>query len=175
MKWCTAFLSVVLALPAVSPALAREKETVGGAVVQPLRDLSLMRTKIPPILIKAAEAPYAPSSDCELARQEIADLTTVLGDDISGVNDGGGTLVTSAVKSVVKLPFNGIIRRITGAHKRDQAFEDAMVAGVARRAYLMGALTACPVVPPLVQEVAEAPVSPPPVDSEAAVVAATEP
>jgi hypothetical protein len=85
-------------------------------------------------------------------RQEIADLDKVLGQDIGAINDNDGTLVTSAVKSVVSLPFSGVIRRITGAQKRDQAYEDALVAGVARRAYLKGAMTACTMAPPLAPE-----------------------
>lgn len=159
MKAAPASLALI-ALLAASPATAEEKETIGAAVVQPLRDLSVIRKQTPTILLKAAEAPYAPSGDCEIMRQEIADLDKVLGDNIGAVNDDGSTLVTSAVKSAVKLPFNGVIRRITGAHKRDQAYEDALVAGVARRAYLKGAMTACGAVPPLVPQETTAPVAP---------------
>jgi hypothetical protein len=154
MKAAPVTLALVTAL-AASPAFAQpEKESIGDAVVQPLRDLSVIRQKTPQILQKAAEAPYAAAGDCALMRQEIADLDEILGDDIGAVNDDGSTIVTSAVKSVVKLPFAGIIRRITGAQKRDQAYEDALVAGVARRAYLKGAMTACTQAPPLVPEVA---------------------
>jgi hypothetical protein len=145
---------VLVAALAASPALALERETIPGAAMQPLRDLSVIRQETPQVLQKAAEAPYAAAGDCELMRQEIADLDAVLGDDLDAVNDDGGTLMTTAVKSVVRLPFSGIIRRITGAQKRDQAYQDALVAGVARRAYLKGALTACTQAPPLVPEMA---------------------
>jgi hypothetical protein len=75
------------------------------------------------------------------------------------------------VKSVVKLPFSGVIRRITGAQKRDAAHEDALVAGVARRAYLKGAMTACTQAPPLVPEVSVTiPLVPEPEKSQVAAV-----
>lgn len=170
MKAATVTLAVA-ALIAASPALALEKETIPGAAMQPLRDLSVIKQKTPPILQKAAEAPYAPSGDCEIMRQEIADLDAVLGDDIGAVNDDGSTIVTSAVKSVVKLPFAGVIRRITGAQKRDAAHEDALVAGVARRAYLKGAMTACTQAPPLVPEMSvTVPLVPEPEKSQVAAV-----
>jgi hypothetical protein len=170
MKAAPVTLALVAAL-AASPALAQDKETIGDAVVQPLRDLSVIKQKTPPILQKAAEAPYAPAGDCEIMRQEIADLDKVLGEDIGAVNDDGSTLVTSAVKSVVKLPFAGVIRRITGAQKRDAAHEDALVAGVARRAYLKGAMTACTEAPPLVPEMSvTVPVVPEPEKSQVAAV-----
>ena len=149
-------IALILAALAASPAFALEKETITDAAMQPLRDLSVIRTETPQILQKAAEAPYAPSGDCEIMRQEIADLDKVLGDDIGAVNDGGGTLITSAVRSAVKLPFSGVIRRITGAHKRDEAYEDALLAGVARRAYRKGAMNASTQAPPLVPETAVA-------------------
>lgn len=153
MKTASVSLALV-ALLAASPAAAGERESIGDAMVQPLRDLSVIRQETPMILQKAVEAPYAPSGDCEIMRQEIADLDEVLGDDIGSVNDDGSTLFTSAVRGAIKLPFSSVIRRITGAHKRDQAYQDALVAGVARRAYLKGAMTACTVAPPLVPETA---------------------
>lgn len=175
-------MALFAAVLVATPACALQQETVGDAALQPLRDLSVIRQKTPVILQKAAEAPYAPSGDCEIMRQEIADLDKVLGDDIGAINDTDGTLVTSAVKSVVSLPFSGVIRRITGAQKRDQAYEDALVAGVARRAYLKGAMTACTMAPPLVPEetvtvplVPEGPPSQVAQTGDAAVAVATAP
>ena len=170
MKTASVSLALV-ALLAASPAAGAEKESLGDAVIQPLRDLSVIRQETPVILQKAAEAPYAPSGDCEIMRQEIADLDEVLGDDIGSVNDDGSTLFTSAVRGAVKLPFSSVIRRITGAQKRDQAYDDALVAGVARRAYLKGAMTACTLAPPLVPETAVTiPLVPEPEPSQVAAV-----
>lgn len=167
----TATVTLVMALALASPVLGADRETIRGAAMQPLRDLSVIRQKTPMILQKAAEAPYAPSGDCEIMRQEIADLDAVLGKDIETVNDDGSTLVTSAVRSAVKLPFAGVIRRITGAQKRDQAYEDALVAGVARRAYLKGAMTACTAAPPLVPEMSVTiPLVPEPETSQVAAI-----
>lgn len=137
------------ALIAVSPVVAQEKETLTDAASQPLRDLSIVKRDIPEPLKEASTDPYAsPAGDCAAMRAEIAELDTVLGADLGEVTASKGSLVTDAVKSAVSLPFSGIIRRLTGAHKRDQAYEDAVIAGVARRAFLKGALDACMTSPP---------------------------
>ena len=50
MKAARATLAVIAALAASPAFAAQEKETIGDAVVQPLRDLSVIRQKTPPIL-----------------------------------------------------------------------------------------------------------------------------
>ena len=69
MKTASVTLAVIAALAASPAFAAQEKETIGDAMVQPLRDLSLIREKTPAILQKAAEAPYAAAGDCALMRQ----------------------------------------------------------------------------------------------------------
>lgn len=145
----TAALIAAAPVVAQEPVSGPEKETLKDAAAQPLRDLSIVKRDIPEPLKAASTDPYAsPGGDCAAMREEIAQLDTVLGADLGEVTASKGSLMTDAVKSAVSLPFSGIIRRLTGAHKRDQAYEDAVIAGVARRAFLKGGLDACMTSPP---------------------------
>jgi hypothetical protein len=117
--------------------------TIGGAIAQPARDLNVMREKIPPPLAIAASAPYLPPADCQSADTEIAQLTRVLGGDIDAPDTSNGdnpaeAAVAGAVRSAIGLPFRGVIRRLSGAEKRDQTFRAAVMAGMVRRGYLRG-------------------------------------
>lgn len=149
MKPRLTLVCLTAALMAAAPVVAHEKETLTDAAAQPLRDLSIVKRDIPEPLKEASADPYAsPRGDCAAMRAEIAELDSVLGADLGEVTASKGTLVTDAVKSAVSLPFSGLIRRLTGAQKRDQAYEDAVIAGVARRAFLKGGLDACMTSPP---------------------------
>lgn len=149
MKPRLTLVCLTAVMMAAAPVVAQEKETLRDAAAQPLRDLSIVKREIPEALQEASTDPYAsPRGDCGAMRQEIGQLDAVLGDDLGDVSASKGSLVTDAVKSAVSLPFSGIIRRLTGAHKRDQAYEEAVIAGVARRAFLKGALDACMTTPP---------------------------
>lgn len=156
-----------------SPAFAGEQETIKGAVQQPLRDLSIVKEKTPEALQTAAKGAYdnVDPKNCDLMREEIKALDEALGPDLNDVDVGGkdGSIVTDAVKSAVRLPFAGVVRRMTGAHKRQQAHDQAVIAGVARRGYLKGAINACaapePAAPPpvIIRTEARPAAAPPPV------------
>lgn len=127
------------------PASEGDK-TIGGAIAQPARDLNMLRDKIPPALTIAASAPYQPPADCQSADTEIATLTKALGQDIDAPNTSNGdnpaeALLSGAVRSTLSLPFRGVVRRLSGAEKRDQAFRAAVLAGMVRRGYLRGVRT----------------------------------
>jgi len=147
-------LMTCLIVLAGSSAQAAEPGSVGRAVAQPLHDLSLMRDKSPEILKRAAEAPYDVSlvTDCPLIGQEISDLDAVLGPDLDELSEKKGTTVHSMaadlIGGVVKLPFRGIVRRVTGAQAREESIRAAVLAGMVRRAFLKGRLSqmACPAV-----------------------------
>ena len=131
--------------PSLTSASA-EPKSIGAAVTQPIRDLGLQREKTPEILLKAAAAPYAPPpAECEALKAEIAALDEVLGHDVdAGAKPKSsnlvGDLATDAVQSATKLPFRGVIRRLTGAEKRAAELRQATLAGAARRAFLKGSM-----------------------------------
>lgn len=141
-----------MALLVGTSAQAAEPGSVRRAVAQPFHDLSLVRDKSPEVLERAAKAPYdiALVADCPLMVQEISDLDAVLGPDLDAKAEKKGTSVNSVaadlIGGVVKLPFRGIVRRVTGAQAREEAIRAAVLAGMVRRAFLKGRLSqmACP-------------------------------
>ncbi|MBA3067432.1 MAG: hypothetical protein FP825_03000 [Hyphomonas sp.] len=120
---------------------------VQGAMEQPFRDISWMRENPPDILIRAAETPYLwdPAATCEDFHAEILALDLILGPDLDQVpeedeessSDGAG-LLSSAIGGLIGLPYRGIVRRISGAEKRERELRKAILAGMVRRAFLKG-------------------------------------
>lgn len=153
---------------AAPPRPASEGRTIGGAIAQPIRDLNLLREKLPTPLVEAGKSPYAAPADCAAVETELAALTQALGPDVDdpGSADESGfsgeALVAGAVRSAIGLPFRGVVRRLTGAEKRDQTFRTAVLAGMVRRGYLKGVRSqmACDGAPVLTQAAAPAPAPP---------------
>jgi hypothetical protein len=142
---------------------------VPGRVVEaaetPLNDLNLVRTKIPPALLAALRAPYAPPGlGCECLTAEIKELDAALGPDLDappgpskhnlvekGVTEVGNAAV-GAVKSAAEslIPYRSWVRKLTGAEKASKQVTAAVAAGIVRRAYLkgIGQARGCGVPPP---------------------------
>ncbi len=128
--------------------------SVTGAVTSPMRDLNLLRAKIPPVLLDALEDPYRkprPLTCSELIAQ-IRPLNEVLGADIDepsspdgrdliskGKDAAGDTalgMVASAAQDLI--PMRGWVRRLSGAERHDKLVRAAITAGGIRRGYLKG-------------------------------------
>lgn len=126
----------------------QNQQSLEGAVTSPLRDLNLIKTKIPPILVQAVDNPYARSGQrsCVTLRKEISDLSEVLGDDFDDrspegeAEDDDEKAAYGAVASVVSdvIPMRSWIRKLSGAERRDRKVQEAIAAGIARRSYLKG-------------------------------------
>jgi len=137
------------------PARLEPRSDVKGAVQQPFRDLRLLRSDPPPTLRRAAADPYAlpQPTDCKRLADEIATLDEILGPDVDlgGSRSGNDAeaIFAGAVGGLIDLPFGGIVRRISGAEKRDRQRRQIIVASIARRSFLKGAVRAlaCPPVP----------------------------
>jgi hypothetical protein len=120
---------------------AAPRDPVGEAVVQPLADLSLLRADVSPELGAAAAEPYRPAADCGAIAAELADLDARLGPDVDAparpatAAGFAGDVVTGAAS----LPFRGVVRRLSGAHKRDRAAAAVVLGAMVRRGYLKGA------------------------------------
>lgn len=129
-------------------------DRVGGAVVTPLHDVNLIRTKIPDILLDAIDAPYArprPLTCPEIAA-EIAPLDDALGPDLDHpVNPGdvgllqrGETVAGDAAVGALRdaagnlIPLRSWVRMLSGAERHDKLVAAAITAGGVRRAYLKG-------------------------------------
>lgn len=155
-------IAIALALGLTACATTGEKPArtppgqVEGAMNRPLTDLGIVRTTIPEALQTAVAAPYAAAdpTDCQALSTEIARLDEVLGPDLDSrpaKSEGmASEMLLGAFQSALDLPYRGILRRLTGADKRDRARTAAVLAGMVRRAWLKGLArnANCPVVAP---------------------------
>lgn len=129
--------------------------SVVGAVSSPARDLNLLRTKIPPVLLQALEDPYErpnPSTCRELIAL-MRPLNEALGADIdepasagedSDLIDKGRDAASGVALGMMAgaaqdlIPMRGWVRRLSGAERHDRLVRAAITAGGIRRGYLKG-------------------------------------
>ncbi|WP_332768971.1 hypothetical protein [Phenylobacterium sp.] len=135
--------------PEVQTTSEAKRESMGAAVAAPLRDVNLLRTKIPPVLLEALADPYqrpVPPTCARLA-ELIRPLNAAMGDDLDepdidnqSVQVRGKDAALGAVASVASdiIPFRGWVRKLTGAERHDTLVAAAITAGGVRRAYLKG-------------------------------------
>lgn len=113
---------------------------------QPLRDLNVVREAAPPVLLRAAAAPYdlARLHDCPSTVAELAELNAALGPDIAPAAKGSGMdlhgVAGDLIGGAIGLPYRGLLRRVTGAQSRDEALRAAVLAGMVRRGFIKGRL-----------------------------------
>ncbi len=138
---CTCALST----PAIAQtAVAQDQVTAGDVATTPLSDLNLKKAEVPAVLITAREKPYslAGMTRCSSIANEVAQLDTVLGDDIDIARDDGGNTISvgRVAKSLVRslIPFGGVIRELSGAGGQERMWNEAIYAGSVRRAFLKG-------------------------------------
>ncbi|CAN5199880.1 hypothetical protein BH11PSE2_BH11PSE2_09780 [soil metagenome] len=133
---------------------ARAEEKLPGAVAQPLHDVNILRTKIPPVLLEAMDRPYVPPSPltCREIINQIRPLNEALGPDLDAAPslddpsalERGGTIAGDAFANAVKgaatdlIPMRSWVRMLSGAERYDQEVKAAIVAGGVRRGYLKG-------------------------------------
>ena len=152
-------VAVGQARPPTEPAAVQTTDqinrgSVTGAVSAPMRDLNLLRSKIPPVLLDALDDPYKrpkPATCTELIAL-MRSLNEALGADIDepstpddraliskGRDAAGDTalgLVASAAQDLI--PLRGWVRKLSGAERHDKLVRAAITAGGIRRGYLKG-------------------------------------
>lgn len=131
-----------------SPGAAQEDVTkdntsVGDVMLTPLNDLNLSKDPIPPVLIRAHNAPYndVGLTDCSQILQEIGNLDAVLGEDFdTATRERPSGSAESVAQNIVAsfIPFRSVIRHFSGADRHAWEFNEAITAGLSRRAYLKG-------------------------------------
>jgi len=126
------------------------RESLKGAAQAPLRDLNVVRTQVPQVLVQALADPYErpKTKKCPELVQQILVLNDALGPDIDtpppeedqSMAARGKPMALGAVAGAASdfIPFRSVIRQATGAAKHDEYVQAAIVAGSARRAYLKG-------------------------------------
>jgi len=142
------------AVPQVQTTDQINRGSVTGAVSAPMRDLNLLRSKIPPVLLEALDDPYKrpkPATCSELTTL-LRPLNEALGADIDepstpddraliakGKDVAGETalgMLASAAQDLI--PLRGWVRKLTGAEQHDRLVRAAITAGGIRRGYLKG-------------------------------------
>lgn len=129
-----------------SLAYAQQRESL-NPLARPLRDVGVVRERVPEPLANAASSPYAmPASadgrpNCAAINTEIAALDGALGADLDlrlRQRDGVGSMVAGAIRSAIDVPYRNVVRRLSGAERREREMRDAIQAGMVRRAFLRG-------------------------------------
>jgi hypothetical protein len=127
-----------------------KRESVEGAATAPLRDLNVMRTKIPEILLLALADPYARPPrgwKCPQLTALIRPLDVALGPDIDLLPPGDENLMDRSRSTALgaaadfasdAIPFRGWVRKLSGAEQHDRLVQSAIIAGDTRRGYLKG-------------------------------------
>lgn len=156
---CLSLAACATASPGPPPGRVQTTEqvnkgSVAGAVTAPARDLNMLRTKIPPVLLEALEDPYkrpSPNTCAELIAL-IRPLNDALGADIDdppsdddrdlidkgrdAAEDTALGFVAGAAQDLI--PLRGWVRRLSGAERHDRLVRAAITAGGIRRGYLKG-------------------------------------
>jgi hypothetical protein len=125
----------------------------GEAASQPLRDIGLMKKKIPYALSRIAD-PYAEPSGpgCAWITYELTQLSAALGPEVSVMpvadqsttSEKGSRMAMEAARDAIRssstglLPGRSIIRRLSGATNADEMYNAAKERGMVRRGYLKG-------------------------------------
>ena len=138
----------------LTPSQEGRQGVVKGVAEQPLRDLNVIRSKIPPVLLRAMTDPYErpDPNDCQGLTAQVRILYDALGPDydepISTEHPGLMTRGEGAAKNgaldamregeQAYIPFDGFIRLLSGAQRHDRLVLAAIQAGATRRAYLKG-------------------------------------
>lgn len=137
-------LAAATSLPAAPAAYGNQPPRFADAATQPLRDVGLTRVKVKAPLQKARANPYGMKDleSCDAIAAEIASLDAVLGPDVDSTGPLKSHMIrglaADALSGAVKIPFRGVVRRLSGAERRDREVQQASTAGLARRAYLKG-------------------------------------
>ena len=146
----------------LSPQQTGRQGLVKGVAEQPLRDLNLMQSHIPAILLDAMSDPYrrASAPSCDALASEIRRLDEALGPDLDepvstehpsllvrgegSARDYGYDALRAGVQTYI--PFDNYIRLLSGANRHDAHVLAAIQAGAIRRAYLkgLGEVRGCP-------------------------------
>lgn len=145
---------------ALSACASNDQTRVTDAASSPLRDLNLIRTKIPEVLLEAQKQPYAvpPEVTCAEMAVKVQELDAVLGPDLDAPHTGLDPSLVEQGTSVAKnaavdalrstsesiIPFRGWVRKISGAERHARNVAAAIVAGTIRRAFIKGLMASKP-------------------------------
>lgn len=119
---------------------ATPEAPVAAAIAQPFDDLNLIGDSPAQVLLRAQTTPFRAPADCAAAAREILRLDMALAPHLpqSTPTDEPSALAGAVIRSLARLPFRGVVRRLSGAEAKAEARRVAVFAGVQRRGYLEG-------------------------------------
>lgn len=128
--------------------------SIAGAASAPMRDLNLLKAKIPVVLLDALDDPYARPNPatCRALIALMGPLNEALGADIDDPpspdqrdlidrgRDTGSEMALGMVAGAAQdlIPMRGWVRKLTGAEQHDRLVRAAITAGGIRRGYIKG-------------------------------------
>ncbi len=143
-------IGIGVSVPAFTQtAVAPQAVTPGDIAARPLDDLNLRKDKAAtaPVLVAAKDHPYALTGmqRCSALNRQVASLDEALGPDIDAgtsptEEQKRARAVGATARSVVGslIPFDGVIRQISGANAAELHRAQFLYAGSVRRAFLKG-------------------------------------
>jgi hypothetical protein len=140
---------LLLAPPALAqttePSRTQQIEQDAATVAKsPLKDVGVVKDKIPPVLLDARASAYALPSPltCETIFAAVDALDAVLAPDLDNPETQvkSGMSATEIGETVVHslTPLRSWVRKLSGAEKNDNEVRQAVLAGSVRRGYLKG-------------------------------------
>jgi hypothetical protein len=135
--------------PQIETTSEANRESIKGAAESPLRDVNVLRTKIPEVLLYSMADPYSRPPKgwkCPDLIAMVEPLDDALGDDLDvpaeqqGMKEKGkgSVLGFAAGAASDAIPFRSWVRKLSGAERHDQLVQNAIIGGAVRRAYLKG-------------------------------------
>jgi hypothetical protein len=127
----------------------RALDTMENIATKPLKDMNIVKKKIPPELEAMMKEPYSMKGlkTCKQIIAEVRKIDAMLGPDVDSAEAKAGAkdqtpsefvLGTAEAVAGSLIPFTGVIRFVSGAQKREKYAQAAVFAGSVRRAYLKG-------------------------------------
>ena len=125
--------------------------TAQDVATTPLTDLNMKKNPVPQVLVDAIQHPYDLTglNNCTQILGAVGKLDAVLGEDLDVQKAKGEKLTAGSLsKAVVSafIPFEGVIRQVSGAAVAKAKMQLAIHAGSERRAFLkgIGVMRGCP-------------------------------
>lgn len=136
--------------PTIRERASIVRDKAGEIMTQPIRDVGVAKIVVPPVLDRDPASTYSLQGlrTCPQLVAAVEDLNEVLGPDFApgyGQNESrAGKLAEAGGRAVVNslLPFRGIVREISGAAPAERRLAGAVDAGLARRGFLRGVISA---------------------------------
>lgn len=143
----TAAVALLAAIPLAAQTTPSDERSVATIAGSPLHDFGIKKTKVSPVLVRAAAHPYATEGlkDCKSIGDAVLELNTALGRDVDAPTSGkkpseATELSMDAGQDTINslIPGRFIIRRISGAADAQRKARAVVYAASIRRGFLKG-------------------------------------